>query len=45
MDVVRNIENLETGKDDKPIKEVVIAKSGVIDVTEPFNVDRNQDEE
>lgn len=38
MDVVRQIEQGHTNADDRPIKEVVIVKSGVEEVGEPFEV-------
>ncbi len=34
MDVIRAIENNPTGARDKPVKEVKIAKSGIIEVIE-----------
>lgn len=40
MDVVRKIEKLETDGRDKPSKDVVIADSGSIEVTEPFSVEK-----
>lgn len=40
MDVVRKIEKLETDGRDKPSKDVVIANSGSLDVTEPFSVEK-----
>lgn len=39
MSVVRQIENNKTGASDRPVKEVVIADSGVIEVDKPFTVD------
>lgn len=38
MSVVRAIENLPTNSEDYPSKEVVITKSGVLPVDEPFVV-------
>ncbi|XP_797957.2 peptidyl-prolyl cis-trans isomerase B-like [Strongylocentrotus purpuratus] len=38
MDVVRKIENMKTGDNDKPVKDCVIADSGTIDVEKPFAV-------
>lgn len=40
MDVVRKIENNPTASGDRPVKEVVIADCGVIDVPEPFAVEK-----
>jgi len=41
MDVVRKIEREKTSEQDRPIKPVIIADSGVIEVPEPFSVDRS----
>ncbi|ELU11387.1 hypothetical protein CAPTEDRAFT_221729 [Capitella teleta] len=38
MDVVRKIENTKVDSTDRPIKDVVITKSGVIPVDTPFDV-------
>jgi len=40
MDVVKNIEKNPTGAQDRPKKEVLITNSGVIEVAEPFAVDK-----
>lgn len=40
MDIVRQIEDGETGAGDRPKKEVVIVNSGEISVPEPFKVSR-----
>jgi len=45
MDVVRKIESTKTGRSDKPVKDVVIAKSGSIEVEEAFTVDKADAEE
>jgi len=41
MDVVRKIENNPTSSGDRPVKEVLIADCGVIDVPEPFAVEKS----
>lgn len=38
MDVVKRIESSKTDDQDRPMKEVKIAKSGVLDVAQPFEV-------
>lgn len=38
MNVVRQIENSATDARDRPVKDVVIANSGTLDVPEPFSV-------
>jgi len=38
MDVVRKIESLDTDSRDRPLKDVVIANSGSLEVQEPFSV-------
>jgi len=38
MDVVRKIENVDKGANDKPKKDVVISDCGSIEVTSPFSV-------
>jgi len=40
MSVVRKIESTKTGVQDKPVKDVVIADCGVIEVDQPFSVDK-----
>ncbi len=40
MDVVRKIENAETDANDKPHKEIVIAKCGKLAVATPFVVEK-----
>lgn len=45
MDVVRKIEATKTKSGDKPAQDVVIAKSGSIEVEEPFSVDKKDAEE
>ncbi|KAM8713967.1 hypothetical protein ACLKA7_014172 [Drosophila subpalustris] len=40
MDVVRKIESSATDARDRPVKDVVIANSGTIDVPEPFAVSK-----
>ncbi|XP_037036525.1 peptidyl-prolyl cis-trans isomerase 5 [Bradysia coprophila] len=45
MNVVRKIEALSTDSRDKPSKDVVIADSGSIPVSEPFSVDKADAEE
>lgn len=40
MDVVRKIEATQTDNRDKPLKDVVIANCGSLEVTEPFAVDK-----
>lgn len=37
---VRRIENTKTGAQDKPAEDVIIADCGVIDVDEPFHVEK-----
>jgi len=41
MDVIRQIEKTETDARDRPIKDVVIANSGYIPVSEPFAVSKS----
>jgi len=41
MDVIKTIEKNPTGGQDKPKKEVVITDCGVIEVPEPFAVDKD----
>lgn len=41
MNVVRKIEATQTDGRDRPIKDVVIADSGVEDVPEPFSVSKD----
>jgi len=38
MDVVKKIENVQTGSADRPVQKVEITQSGVIEVPEPFEV-------
>ncbi|XP_022783839.1 peptidyl-prolyl cis-trans isomerase B-like isoform X2 [Stylophora pistillata] len=38
MDVVKKIEGVQTGQNDKPLQKVEITQSGVIDVPAPFEV-------
>lgn len=38
MDIIRKIEGVKTNSQDRPIQDVVIAKSGVIEISEPFSV-------
>lgn len=38
QDVVKKIENVQTGSVDRPVQKVEITQSGVIDVPEPFEV-------
>lgn len=38
QDVVKKIENVQTGSADRPVQKVEITQSGVIDVPEPFEV-------
>jgi len=45
MNVVRKIESTQTTSSDKPKKDVVIKKSGTIEVTEPFATDKKDAEE
>lgn len=45
MDVVRKIEKLDTDGRDRPSKEVKIANSGTIDVSEPFAVEKKGSDE
>jgi len=45
MDVVRKIEAIQTDSRDKPVKDVAIADSGSIEVTEPFSVSKSSSEE
>jgi len=45
MDVVRKIESQQTDKRDRPNKECKIAKSGSIEVEEPFAVEKKDAEE
>ena len=40
QDVVRKIESAETGGNNKPKKDCVIADSGIIPVEEPFYVEK-----
>ncbi|XP_071957472.1 uncharacterized protein [Antedon mediterranea] len=40
MDVVRAIESNPTDEKDRPIKEVVIEKCGIIEIDEPFTVEK-----
>ncbi|XP_074644207.1 putative peptidyl-prolyl cis-trans isomerase [Tubulanus polymorphus] len=40
MDVIKQIENTRTDEKDKPLQDVVIADSGVIEVDTPFQVDK-----
>lgn len=39
QDVVKKIEMTEKGPGDKPVKDVVVKDSGVIEVDEPFTVE------
>ncbi|XP_003384824.1 PREDICTED: peptidyl-prolyl cis-trans isomerase B-like [Amphimedon queenslandica] len=39
MDVVTQVENTETGSNDKPVKDVTIEDCGEIEI-EPFNIDK-----
>lgn len=41
QNVVRKIENTKTDGRDKPTDDVVIVDSGVLEVTEPFTVDKS----
>jgi len=41
QDVVKKIENVQTGSADKPVQKVEITQSGVIDVPEPFEVTKD----
>ncbi|XP_014670905.1 PREDICTED: peptidyl-prolyl cis-trans isomerase 5-like [Priapulus caudatus] len=45
MSIVRKIENSEKGASDRPKQPVVIADSGVLEVTEPFSVEKADAEE
>lgn len=45
MNVVRKIEAVSTDSRDKPSKDVVIADSGSIPVSEPFSVEKTDAEE
>jgi len=45
MDVVRKIEENETNDKDRPIKDVVIAKSGKLPVDKPFSVTKEAADE
>ena len=40
MDVVRKIEHTKTDKHDRPLADVIIAKSGVLPVNESFTVEK-----
>ena len=40
MKVVKDVEANPTGAQDRPKKEVVIANCGVLDVAEPFAVEK-----
>ncbi|XP_054756695.1 peptidyl-prolyl cis-trans isomerase B-like [Lytechinus pictus] len=40
MDVVRRVEQTKTARQDKPIKDCVIADSGTLEVAEPFAVEK-----
>ena len=40
QDVVRKVENVEKGANDKPKKDVVIASSGTLDVEGDLYVDK-----
>ena len=40
MEVVKKIERVQTTNKDLPMKKCVIAKSGVIEVEEPFDVEK-----
>jgi peptidyl-prolyl cis-trans isomerase B (cyclophilin B) len=41
MDVVKKIESTKTNGRDQPLKDVVIADCGVIEVETPFEVGKN----
>ena len=41
QDVVKKIENVQTGSADRPVQKVEITQSGVIDVPEPFEVTKD----
>lgn len=43
--VVRKIENTEKGTNDRPKRDVMIADSGVLEVTEPFSVAKEDAED
>lgn len=45
MDVVRKIESSATDGRDRPVKDVVIADSGSIPVSEPFSVAKEPSQE
>ena len=38
QDVVKKIEGVQTGQNDRPVQKVEITQSGVIDVPTPFEV-------
>lgn len=38
QDVVKKIENVQTGSGDRPVQKVEISQSGVMDVPVPFEV-------
>ncbi len=40
MSVVHKIENTKTGPNDRPVSDVVIVDSGIIEVTEKLAVER-----
>ena len=40
QDVVRNIEKVETGSNNRPVEDVVISDCGVIPVEEPFAAEK-----
>lgn len=41
QEIVEEIENTETGANDRPVKDVVIVDCGKLDI-EPFNIDKEQ---
>ena len=42
MDLVRKIEKVKTDENDKPVNDILIAKSGVLPVDTPFDVEKNE---